>query len=209
MENEHFIKQQEVLDCLGEKYKALLDQGLPCILENEDETCLLELAEDKDKIIRAGAVDLLGCSNRESTRDYLLKKAKTEPSVIVRSYCGPALCDIAYERDEDDVVIRALRSLFEREKNLHVKLAWLGDLLPFLEDEEIEKYKKMIEKGLRSRNRHHRYLAIKAMNEDDRMMQLIDLEELMRLEQKEPFKYIRIELRETIQRRVTRGRGDG
>lgn len=195
--NDHFLKQQEVLDRLGKKYKALLDQDLPCILEDEDESCLLKLAEDEDKIIRAGAVDLLGYSNRESTRDYLLRKAETEPSMIVRSYCCPALCDIAYERDEDDIVIPALRGLFEREKNLHVKLAWLHDLLPHLEDAEIDTYIKLIEKGLHSRNRHHRYLAIKAMNEDDRMMQAIDREELKQLEQKETCRYIRDALRNT------------
>ena len=196
-------KQLDVLDSLDEKYQERMESNIDCILDEQDEELLLTYLRSSNSIIRAGAVDLLRYSNAATTRDTLIDCAKKDPSHIVRSYCCSSLCDIAFERKENDEIIPLLSKAFQKERSLHVKLAWIADLVDFANDEQLETYKNIILKGIRSRNRHNRYLAVKAIQADPRLIHQFGETFLKAAEQKEKCRYIRLELQEIMN---TRGR---
>ena len=190
---------QARLDTLGEKYKKLIESGGNSVLEIEDEGELLSFLKNSDEIIRAGAVDLLGYSNRENVKAVLMTKIRTDASRIVRAYCCSALCDIAYERNENEGVISFLKQTFKRERSIFTKLAWISDLSKYADSKELEDYRKLIDKGLACRSRHIRYLAVRAILSDFRFLQLFDKEYLNDKLTKEKCRYIQIELQKALE----------
>ena len=191
-------QQLDSLDSLEEKYQKRMESNTDCLLDEQDEELLLAYLRSSNSMIRAGAVDLLSYSNAATTRDILIDYAKKDPSHIVRSYCCSTLCDIAFERKEIDKVIPLLSEAFQKERSLHVKLAWIADLVGFANDEQLETYKNIILKGIRSWNRHNRYLAVKAIQSDPRLIHQFSESFLKAAEQKEKCRYIRLELQKII-----------
>lgn len=191
-------QQLDSLDSLEEKYQKRMESNSDCLLDEQDEELLLAYLRSSNSMIRAGAVDLLSYSNAATTRDTLIDYAKKDPSHIVRSYCCSTLCDIAFERKEIDKVIPLLSEAFQKERSLHVKLAWIADLVGFANDEQLETYKNIILKGIRSWNRHNRYLAVKAIQSDPRLIHQFSESFLKAAEQKEKCRYIRLELQKII-----------
>lgn len=185
---------QARIDAIGEKYKELIDSQSQCILDEKDEEELLSYLNSSDEIIRAGAVDLLGYSDKQTTRDILIEQINRDKSRIVRAYCCSALCDIAFERKETEYVITFLTQALKKEHSIFVKLAWIADLAQYSNSMQLEDYKRTIEQGLRCKSRHNRYLAAEAILSDPRFLTLFDVQQLKKIEKKEKCFYIRSEL---------------
>ncbi len=191
------------LDILGQKYKNLIETNQECVLEDNDEEELLTYLDSRDEIIRAGAVDLLAYSSRSTTRDALMHLLKNDKSRIVRAYCCSSLCDIAFERKENNYIIPFLLKAFEKEHCIYVQLAWISDLASYSNLAELDEYKRIIIKGLHHSNRHYRYLAVKAILSDPRLIDKFDYNCLLELAHKEKRRYILLEMQEVLKQKRT------
>lgn len=189
---------QDRIDAIGDTYAEL--SGSQCILDEKDEEELLSYLSSDDEIVRAGAVDLLGYSDTQTTFNILMERILKDKSRIVRAYCCAALCDIALRRNETEQIVSFLSRAYYKEHSIFVKLAWIADLARYADSAQLEQYKTMIEKGLECRSRHNRYLAVQAILSDPRFPAMFDVQYLKKMEQRERCYYIRSEWMTLINR---------
>lgn len=132
-------------------------------INESDESTLVSFLEDNDELIRSSAVDLLGNSNHSAIMERLLLKAKKDSSFLVRAYCSASIMEIAERLNVKKPIGYSLTSLFFKETSLFVKLSWIPDIIEFLDKNDYPFLIAIIDKGLKSRNRHYRNLAIEAI----------------------------------------------
>ena len=160
-------------------------------LRESDEEILVNFLKDDDELIRATAVDILGNSHRDDILDAILTLAKKDSSYLVRSYCVASAMDIAGNLKMVANIVPCLKKLFYSERSLFAKLSWLSDLGLYMEQKDEVAVINLLDKGLKSRNRHYRNLAVEALLSNNHLCKLYSSDILFHYSTQEKCDYIK------------------